>query len=79
MSQLDLIREDVKKLYKTNPHIHMDVSITSPKISLKNAEATITRVFPHIFQISEESNGYVRKHTIQYADILINHIKILEM
>ena len=79
MSQLDKIRNQVKDLYKKNPKIHMDVSLSSPKLILENAEATIKGVYPHIFQIEEMSEGKARRHSLQYSDIHTRHIVIREL
>ena len=79
MTELNMIKKDILHLYKTNPNIHMDVSISRPKISLKNAKATITGIYPHIFQITENSSGVPKNHTIQYVDILTKNIAILEL
>ncbi len=79
MSYLEIIREQVKKLYETNPHIHMDVSITNPRLMLKDAEATITGVYSHIFVIEENMNSLIQHHTLQYTDILTKRIIIHEI
>ncbi len=72
------IRARIRRLYETAPQIRMDVSLQRPKLSLVGAEATITGVYPHIFQIEETSTGVVRRHTLQYADVLIRRIVIYE-
>lgn len=79
MLRLEEIRAQIKHLYQTNPIIHMDVSLVSPRLSLHNAEAKITGVYPHIFQIEEYSSGFPKRHTLQYTDVLIKQITILEL
>lgn len=79
MASLDLIKNQVKKLYQTHPKIHINVSMTHPRIRLKNEPVTITNVYPHIFQIEEYSNGFPKCHTLQYTDILTKQIEILEL
>jgi len=79
MTSLDIIRDNIKKLYETNPNIHIDVAITSPKVNLKNQPVVIKGVYPHIFQIEETSSGSPKCHTLQYADVLLHHIDILEL
>ncbi len=79
MSALDTIREQIKKLYATNPVIHMDVSLTTPRLTLKNAEVTIKSIYPHVFRIEESLSGTPKCHTLQYSDVLIRHIVISEL
>ena len=79
MTQLDLIREQIKKLYKTNPNIHLNVSLKNPRITLDNTNAKITGVYPHIFQIEEYTSGKPKQHTLQYTDVFIRNIVILEL
>lgn len=76
---LDIIRTKIKELYETNPHIHMNVSLSHPKLVLNNALATIKGVYAHTFQIEENTNGISRTHIIQYTDILIKNVTILEL
>lgn len=79
MTTLDIIKSKIQKLYKTNPNIHINVSMTNPKISLNNEPAVIKGVYPHIFQIEERSNGSPKCHTLQYTEVLTKHIEILEL
>ncbi len=79
MEPLEKIKQQVKTLYETAPEIHMDVALSRPRLTLQNAAATITGVYPHIFQITESSSGAPKSHTLQYTDILIGSIKIVEL
>ncbi len=79
MSPLEEIRLEVIRLYKYHPQIHVDVNMVHPKIVLKNVSATITSVFPHIFQIEAENDGVKKSYTLQYTDLLIRRIVILEL
>ncbi len=76
---LELIKQQINMLYKTNPKVHLNVSLKKPKITFENIDATITGVYPHIFQIEEYTNGYAKKHTLQYADVVTDAIVILEL
>lgn len=73
------IRNQIKRLYETAPVIHMNISLKKPRLELFNAQATITGVFPHIFQVEETTSGRPVRHTLQYNDVLIKNIVILEM
>ncbi len=80
MSQVEnSIRSQIQSLYESNPHIHMNVSLSRPKLVLKNVDATITGVYPHIFQIEENSTNVNRTHSLQYSDIITRQIGILEL
>lgn len=79
MTSLDIIKSKIQKLYNTNPNIHIDVAITSPKVNLKNEPVVIKGVYPHIFQIEEKSSGSPKTHTLQYTEVLLHRIEIVEL
>lgn len=79
MSTLEIIREKIRHLYETNPEVHMNVVLDNPKTVLKNTPAKIVGVYPYIFRIEESTSGKPRKHTLQYSDVLIKNIVILEL
>lgn len=76
---LDNIREKIKKLASSDPIIHINASLQSPRLTLKNAEAKITGIYKHLFLIEESSTGRIRRHTLQYTDILTNQVEIIEL
>ncbi len=73
------LRASIQRLHQTNPQIRMDVHLQKPKLTLKDQPATIVGVYPHIFLIEEDSAGYIRRHTLQYTDLLIGLIVIREL
>jgi len=79
MNALDSIKTKIQKLYKSNPHVHINVAIPSPRVNLENQSVLITGVYPHIFQIEERSTGSPKTYTLQYSDVLLRHIEILEL
>lgn len=79
MNVLEEIREKIRGLFETAPQIHMDVSITHPRVELHGAPATIVGVYRNVFRIEECSTGICRNHTLQYADMVTDRIKILEL
>ncbi len=79
ITSIEIIAAKVKALAETNPTIHMNVILTSPRITLENVQAKIVGVYPHIFQIEETSSGSVKRHTLQYTDILIGNVTIAEL
>lgn len=76
---IETIRRDVRKLFETAPAIHVNVTMRHPKVSVQNGAAVITGVYPNIFQIEEKDNGYVQCHSVQYNDVLIGRVEILEL
>lgn len=79
MASLDTIKNNIKKLYETNPNIHINVCMTRPKVQLTNESVVIKEVYPHIFQITEQNGDFSKSYTIPYTDVLTNQIKILEL
>ncbi len=79
MASLELVRAQIRRLYQSNPEIHLDVSLKNPKIILENTTATITGVYSHIFQIEESTSGRPQQHILQYADVLTHSIVIHEL
>lgn len=79
MTQLDIIREDIKKLYSENKEIHINVSLSRPKLTLLNQTVKIKGVYSHIFMIEECSTGAPKTYTLQYSDVLLGHIEIEEL
>ena len=79
MTQLAIIKDKIKKLYETNPNIHINVFKKRPNIRLINEPAVIKGIYPHIFLIEERSSGFSRRRSIQYADVLTKCDEIIEM
>lgn len=79
MNSLDIIRTNIQKLYEIDPHIHINVSLSKPKVLLENQPVVITGVYPHIFQIEERSSGSRKTYTLQYTEVLLKHIEIVEL
>lgn len=73
------IKQRIERRFQTNPKIRINVALTHPKLQLDNVEVTITGVFSHIFQIEENDSGQPRRHALQYSDILLHHIELLDL
>ena len=76
---IETIKKDIERLYKTAPHIHVNVTMRHPKVSVRNEPAQITGLYPNFFQIEERESGYPRRHILQYNDVLIGRVEILEL
>lgn len=79
MTALDIIKNKIKILYETNPNIHINISMTHPKICLRNDPVKITGIYKNVFRIEENSSGSPKCHTLQYTDILTKQIEIVEL
>lgn len=79
MASVDTIKRDIEQLYRTNPHIHINVSMKNPRVFLLDEPVTIIGVYAHIFLIEERTMGTPKTHTLQYADILTHQVEILEL
>ncbi len=79
MTTLDFIKQQIKALYEAEAKIHINISLTHPKLDLKNDPAKITGVYSNIFRIEEYSNGTPASHTLKYTDLLTKQIEIEEI
>ena len=75
MTEIDKVKRKIQTLYRTNPFIHVDVSINRPKVLVNRQKAKIVGVYPHIFQL--EADG--KRYSLQYIDVVIKSIRILEL
>ena len=79
MNSIDIIRSNIWKLYVTHPNIHLRVVNRKQKIYLNYEPAVIKGVYPHIFQVEENSCGSPKTYTFQYTDVLSHQIEIVEL
>lgn len=76
--QLNQIRQHIQQLFQSNPNIRVNVSLKKPKLNLCDVPVKIVGVYPHIFQIEEETSDGRKRYTLQYTDVLLHNIEILE-
>jgi len=74
---LDEIKAQVKARYEKNPNVRVNISITRPRLRLRDDPAVITGVYPNLFRLEEYSSGAPKSHTLQYTDILTKRIEII--
>lgn len=72
------LRERIWRRFKSEPVIRVNVSLSRPKLRLENVEARIVGVYAHIFQV-EEMSGEHKRHTLQYADVLLGDVEIIDL
>ena len=79
MSTVEHIKSEIKRLYETDPNIHINVKMNHPKVMVEGTPAKIVGVYQNIFQIEENDSGRPTRHTFQYGDVLIGQVAIEEL
>lgn len=79
MSTVNVIKEQIKSLFEAAPDIHVSVKMSHPKISVDDTPARIVGVYPNIFRIEEQDDGYPRYHSVKYTEVLTGQVKIREI
>jgi len=79
MNTLNAIKARVQTLYRTNPNIHMNVTIPGGRIHLKNHPVTITAVYPNIFRVEDRTGDAPETHIVQYVELMMGYVQINEM
>ena len=79
MNTLSTIKALVQTLYRTNPNIHMNVTIPGGKIHLKKHPVTITSVYPNIFSVEDRTTDPASTHIVQYVELMMGYVEILEL
>ena len=77
--ELQQIRQRISERYPSNPNIRINVSLRKPKLNLNNISVRITGVYKHIFQIEETSSKSTKRYTLQYTDVLLHNIELLDL
>lgn len=76
------IREKIRYLYETNPNVHVNIHVRSPRNPRKtytDIPVVIKGVFPNVFQVEDTSSGKPRLYLHQYNEIATKEIEILEL
>lgn len=79
MNSLTAVKQSVSHLFKTHPHIHINVSRNHPKVQLKNHPVTITGIYPNLFQVEDRSGNRPTTRIIQYVELVMGHVEIIEL
>lgn len=77
--ELQQIRQRISKRYLSDPNIRINVSLRKPRLHLNDVSVKITGVYQHIFQVEETSTGQLKRHVLQYADVLTHDIELLDL
>ena len=76
---LQQIRQRISERYRRDPNIRVNVSLRQPRLHLNDVPVKITGVYRHIFQVEETSSGQLKRHALQYADVLTHDIELLDL
>ena len=77
--ELNRIRQQISERFQKNPGITINVALKKPKLNLSGVPVRIVGVYPHIFQVEEETAaGEKKRHTLQYTDVFLHNIEILD-
>lgn len=79
MNTLDYIKKEIKAFYDNKQEIHINISISHPKVELTRNPAKITGVYSNLFRIEEYSKGSPATHTVKYSELLTKQIEIVEI
>ena len=79
MNSLTAIKQGINYLFKTHPNVHVNVSLTQPKIHLMNHPVTITGVYPNIFQLEDRTGECPSSHIVQYVELMMGNVEIKEL
>ena len=80
MSTVEHIKSEIKRLYETDPNIHINVKMTHPKVIVEGTPTKIVGVYKNIFQVEECEGGKLpTRHTFQYGVVLIGQVVIEEL
>ena len=77
MNPLEAIREKMKRLKDKDPNIHVNVTISRPKIRLDNTPAQILDIYPNVFRLRDIAQD--KLYTVKYSDILTRQVEIIEL
>lgn len=75
----EVIKKYILKLYKENPKIHVNVSITKPRIHLENVACEIKEVYPNLFIVEDLESDTKKRYTLNYIDVFTKQVEILEL
>ena len=76
--ELQQIRQRISERYLSDPNIRINVSLRQPRLHLNNVPVKITGVYRHIFQVEEVLPGPLKRHALQYTDVLTHDIELLD-
>lgn len=79
MRDIDEIKAKIRELYDSKTEIHVNVNSKKPRINVENSPGHITGVYRNLFTIEANENGWIRTFDVQYTDLFVGKVRILEI
>lgn len=79
METVEKIKQKVEALFREDREIHIDITMSRPRLVVRGTPARIKAVYPNLFRVEEKDIGMARCHLIRYSDVLIGQVKIAEL
>lgn len=79
MNSLEQIQSRIRARFESDPRVHVNVSISRPRLTVRGAPAVIKGVYPHVFRLKAGAGGAAKYYTVPYADILTRQVEIVEL
>ncbi len=78
MNSIEKVRDLIKDYYSNGKNLRLNVNISKQKVHLKEVEAKILGVYSNVFRIEDLSCGKHNCYTLQYTDVILKQIEILQ-
>lgn len=80
MGVIDAIKDNIRTLYETDPHIHVNVIVKNPRREvLYDLPVMIKGVYPNTFLIEDRNGRVSKQYTHLYNDVITKDIEIKEL
>ena len=79
MDSFEYIRQKVKRLYETEPVIHINMKASHSRTARQEITAVIKGVYKSFFQIEDCDVKHPTRLTVQYNDLLTGQAVIREL
>lgn len=79
MKTVEEVKERIEALFREEREIHIDITMSRPRLIVRGTPARIKAVYPNLFRVEENDIGAPRCHLVRYSDVLIGQVKIAEL
>ena len=79
MDSVEMMKKKIGFLYRQHPEVHVNIALKHPRQRLTNLPVVIKAVYPHVFQLEDQSSGKPKVYMHQYNDLVTGEIEILEL
>lgn len=78
-NRLEIVKAKIERLFQSDPHIHITVTGTSPRIDVRNQPAEIVGIYKNLFRIKVDDGSAKHFHTLPYTDLLTDKVTVREI